>query len=405
MSTEPNRNAKIGAASASQSRLQLVILAASVVVLLVLLVATLVVRSWTNPPDANLSSNLPQVLDSKFEDPAFRNDSSSDEMLAAADRELEKLLARFPDSPQTWNAKANRDYMVSDTMSAKVAWGKAVELQPSEPAGLFGLAMLAFEESEFEKSIAICETLQRTSPGNPKVPLLLADALLGNNQPELAVLALEQHIQAEQTSVQALEMLGTACLATRDYEKAANCFRQALEYAPESKDAHYGLGQAYLRLREPEQAKIYMDRFQEIANQASVDSADTAQGFVDRAYAADVASRVFLDASFVYENNGDAAEAEAAALKSYALAADKRPILLRLKAFYLSQGRNWAAVEVVEQLSELEPAELEHWLSLGALYAELSQPELAINAYRKAIDVDPNDARSRRAETIIKRLQ
>ena len=69
------------------------------------------------------------------------------------------------------------------------------------------------------------------------------------------------------------------------------------------------------------------------------------------------------------------------------------------------RGAQAQAAEIGERIVELEPQRLDQWLNLGWLYAQLNEPDKAIAACRKAIDLSPEDPRCRQAYEIIQRFQ
>lgn len=359
-------------------------------------------KLWTapTPPVARTS-----ILARDIDEPEFASGASAEKLLALAEREVESLLVDFPNSAAALNVKANRNYLVSDTQAARQAWQAVLAIDPRNADALFGIAMLAFESGEYDEAAAISESLLRSSPGNPRVPLLLADAYLHAGKPQPAVFALEQHISTEATSVQALEMLGNAHLNAGNKEKAIACFERAIQNAPDSKDAYYGLGQAYARLGEREKAAEYMQQFENLARSTGQSHAADAQAFEDIDFAAHVAAQTYVDAALIYATAGKLEIAQEKLLRALKLQPDVVSWLEELQRVFQQTSKLWEAIDVGERLVHLQPERADHWLTLGGLYAEVDQPEPAVSAFRKAIELAPNDPRCLRAESIIRQLQ
>ena len=89
---------------------------------------------------------------------------------------------------------------------------------------MLGLAIIALEAGEYQRTTELCEQCMLTNPGNPRIPLLLAESYLQDGQANKSILVLSKHIASQPTSVQALEMLGTAYLNLRDYENPRTHF-------------------------------------------------------------------------------------------------------------------------------------------------------------------------------------
>ncbi|HBE66911.1 MAG TPA: hypothetical protein DDW52_02050 [Planctomycetaceae bacterium] len=382
----------------SSSRVQIAIIGA----LLLVAVGLLGVWLYLRPVDTNVDRI--SVLDAPIDGFDYQPDASAAELLKLADVTLDDLSSRFPDVPQTFNVIANRDFLVSDTGAAKSNWTKAVELEPSNTEALFGLANVAFEDTRYEDAIGICETIDRLAPNNPKVPLLLADALLHAGKADEAALVLEQHLATEQGSVQAIELLGNAHLQTKSYEKAAQCFQRAIDFAPKSKDAHYGLAQAFARLGDRDNAKRFMERFKNIAKEIGDEHAEEAKAFEDRNYAAHVAAQVYVDSANIFRAQGDIATACNYILRAHRLQPDVEPWLTELQRMFFSNGQLDEAADVGEHLVGLAPQDLERRLNLASLYADLGRADDAIENYEAAIELAPDDPRCQQAKQIINQL-
>ncbi len=344
------------------------------------------------------------LLDADYPEAKLYASASQEELIQLANAEVGSLLKRFPSTPAALNVQANRDFLLSDMVDAEKTWKAVLAIDPYNADALFGLANLAFQAGKYADAIALCEGLQRTNPGNPRVPLLLADAFLNSGKADLALLALEQHIMTEPTSVQALQMLGTAHLNCQNYSQAIEWFTAALKYAPDSKDAYYGLGQAYARLGDRAQAEQAMQRFSQLAEASGQSNALDAQAFEDREQAAHVAAQVYLDSALVYKSAGELLAAQDRILKALRLQPDVVAWLEELQRVLQLQGLRQPAIDVGQRLVLLLPQDAHHWLTLGGLYAELEQPEPAIEAFRKAIALAPEDPDCQAAKSIIEQL-
>lgn len=360
------------------------------------------VRTWNAE---SVFEDRVSILDEDFPEAEFYSSASQEELVDLADDEVKSLLERFPNSAAALNVQANRDFLLSNMVAAEESWKSALALEPRNPDALFGLANIAFQAGEYDEAIALCEGLLRTAPGNPRVPLLLADSFMNKGQAELAVLVLEQHILSEPTSVQAFEMLGSAQLSVGSYHKAIDCFTQALEFAPNSKDSYYGLGQAHAGLGDKAKSAEAMQQFAKLANSKSQSTTIEAQAFEDRDQAAHVAAQVYLDSALVYKTAGDLPASQSRILKALRLQPNVVAWLEELQRVLQLQGLRLQAADVGERLVSLLPKEVRHWLTLGSLYAELEQPEPAIAAFRKAIELEPDREECQAAKSIIQRLK
>ncbi|RMF39874.1 MAG: tetratricopeptide repeat protein [Planctomycetota bacterium] len=398
---KPAVDASVGLTE-QQVRARILLLGISVLLLVLLLGAWLVVRARL--PAASSADHTPFFSQPAVVSLRIPGDSAED-LLELARKTAESIVTQFPDSAAAYCVQANYHYMLSDTAEAEANWRRAAELDPTLDEGLYGVALVAFEDGRFDDAIELCLQLRTLSPGNPKVPLLLADAYLNNGQPEQAILVLQQHIAQERASVQALELLGRAHLNADEPEKAAAVFRKALEFAPQSKEILYGLGQAYGRMGQADKSREYMERFRTRSQQVAAENAAAAQEFEDRAHAAHIAAQVLFDTAMVYKAQGDLDAAIRHAVQAHFLEPHVDAWLLELQRLLQRQGRLLDAADVGREWVQRHPDDVDQWLVLGGLYAELDMADQAVEAFQKAIALAPEDPRCKRAKSVLRSLQ
>ena len=382
-------------------RTRFLFLAASALLIVCLTAAWLMVRSTiSNPVSQHVS-----VLDIEIEGREFSSDATADELLALADRQCKKILIAYPNLAAAYNVKANRNYLTGDLVLAKATWSRALELDPQSTDAMLGLAIVALEAGEYKRTMELCEQCMFTNPGNPRIPLLLAESYLQDGQADKSILVLSQHIASEPTSVQALELLGTAYLNMRDYESAIRQFKRVLAFSPNSKDSFYGLAQASSKLGRPEEAKNYMAKFSELAASTSSSNQKDAQTFKDRAFASHVAAQVYVDSAMIYRRFGDHKSEEECFLRAQKLQPNVVNWLEELQLCFYANRKLREAADVAERLVQIDATSVDYRLKLGQLYCDLEMADPAIEAFQKAVELAPNDDRCKRAEVVLRKLK
>jgi tetratricopeptide (TPR) repeat protein len=97
-------------------------------------------------------------------------------------------------------------------------------------------------------------------------------------------------------------------------------------------------------------------------------------------------------------SKGDYRSARQLLERAYALAPENGAIAINLGGAHLLLGKHQQAVPILEKAAELEPANPMVWINLAAAYLgflEISTSELqtkAIEAYQKALSLDPKAA-------------
>lgn len=373
----------------------------AVLIVLLLVLAGVVGYWWTLPETTSSAADRESVFEKTFTEVAFQDDSTSDQILEMARKELEQFREKWPNSPLPWNAQADFDFRTGDAEGAQAAWTKSLEFDRRNADAIFGLANLAFEAGRYDEAAALCESLGAEEGRNPRVPLLLADTYLNQNKPDLAALTLEQHIASERASVQALEMLGSAKMRLKKYDEAIEVLLAVLQFNPKSTKAHYELAQAYLRKSDREKANVHLDEFKRLEKEDSENTSLGAQRFVDREHAVSVSAQVLADMSVALRRLGDGEGGEDKMLRALKLQPDRLAWLQELQDLYQSQEKALETIDVLKRIAELEPEKVDHLLAIGGLYSQLEQAEPAVEYFRKAIALAPEDPRCLEAKKII----
>ena len=344
-------------------------------------------------------------LEAKIDEPAYRPDATADELLTLARRTADELAEAYPDDPGTWSVQARRHYLLSETQPASDLWRKSLALDSNFAEAFFGLGLVALDNDEHERAVERFEDVARLAPDDPRVPVLLAKSLMLAGRTDDAILIIEKHLSTQRTSAEAWEMAGKAHLQAQDFARAKAAFEVAVQAVPNMKEALYGLSRAHAGLGESEKAAQYAEKFRQLAETSHAENAQSAKLFEDRDFAAHVAAQAHADAARVYARQGNVQRSEDLLLRAVRLEPTSVEFLAQLQQSLQQRGAQAHAAEVGERIVSLAPEQIDHWLNLGWLYSHVNQPEKAIAACRKAIELNPHDPRCRQAYEIIQRFQ
>ncbi|GIX00273.1 MAG: hypothetical protein KatS3mg111_3605 [Pirellulaceae bacterium] len=381
---------------------QSAVLVASVLSLVAVLCIWLVLRLTM------LQNSRHSPLPSYFDSPSVVSwkvpYQSPDDLLSLTEQKVDEVVREFPNSAAAFSARGKYHYLISKKNAAKADWQRAIELDASWEDGILGLAELAFEEGRYEEAIDLCLQLRTRSQDDPRVPLLLADAYLSNGQAQEAMLTLQQHITKETTSLQALELLGQAHAALGQLEEAQAVYEKALQFAPDNKEILYGLGQVYGRLGDREKSRQYMDQFRQRAVSKAAENVSKAKGFTDIEHAKHIAAQTFFDCALVYKMHGNWPNAEKLVAQSLLLVPDVAVRLYELQRILHQTGKIAEAIDIGQRIVSLDPEDVNQWLVLGGLYAEIEMAEESLQAFRRAVALAPDDPRCKRARAILRSI-
>ncbi|MEO6981709.1 MAG: tetratricopeptide repeat protein [Edaphobacter sp.] len=148
---------------------------------------------------------------------------------------------------------------------------------------------------------------------------------------------------------------------------------------PDDVDAHTLLGKVYLRslgdMKSPQSGQMLQLAIAEYEKLAQLKPDD-------------VETRLLLGQ--LYGINHDSAKAEAQFKAAQKIDGDSEEVALNLARLYSEQGETQRSVEVLNGIP-VDDRSSRIELALGASYDQLKQPKDAIAAYRRALDIDPDN--------------
>ena len=148
---------------------------------------------------------------------------------------------------------------------------------------------------------------------------------------------------------------------------------------PEDVEAHTLLGKVYLRslgdMQSPQSGQMLQLAIAEYEKLAQLTPDD-------------VETRLLLGQ--LYGINHDSAKAEAQFKAAQKIDGDSEEVALNLARLYSEQGETQRSVEVLNGIP-VDDRSSRIELALGASYDQLKQPKDAIAAYRRALDIDPDN--------------
>jgi tetratricopeptide (TPR) repeat protein len=217
--------------------------------------------------------------------------------------------------------------------------------------------------------------------GNGDWPYYRGAALMANGKAAEAAPLFEAASRAKSGYLPAVLRAGEAYLAVGNEERAAACFRKALELAPTDPSAHFGLGRSTKNPAEYEKA---LERFP--AYGAAIFAlAQHLQrtGEAERA-------RALME---VYPRHKTTAPPLSDPLMDRVLELNAGPTALIQKAqAAAAQGQMKMAIELHEKALSYDPKMAQAHINLISLHARNGSREKAAEAYRAAVALNPKSA-------------
>jgi tetratricopeptide (TPR) repeat protein len=169
----------------------------------------------------------------------------------------------------------------------------------------------------------------------------------------------------------------------RDYPKAEEWFRKAIEENPDNWEGYYWLGWALAEQEKYAEANTVFTKARELAPEGrkQIVHENHRSFFVDH-YKRGVTA-------LETRNLEGAVEQFTMAVTLYS---EDSNAYNNLGVAYSRLGDNENALEAFKRASEVDPSSISAWKNLGGSYMAANQPDLAKEAFEKIIEIDPGDA-------------
>jgi tetratricopeptide (TPR) repeat protein len=245
-------------------------------------------------------------------------------------------------------------YRLGRLLQARGKYGEALaELQQTTRAlPLVGqdplyemVALLYANQADFTHAIAALRKQVAINPANADAHRRLGDSYVRQGQAMEALAEFTAALLVDPANVQAFVGLAQLHSGSGNYTQAARAARSAVALDGSLAQAHYLLGTALMRLRQADEAQREIAEYQRL-----------------QAAAAEASRRKF-------ERDG----------------------LARQISVATAAGDHRAAVPLLHQLIALEPDAPAHQIALGRSLAASGQTADAIQAYRRALELDSSD--------------
>ena len=258
--------------------------------------------------------------------------------LGRAESELNTLQAVFPKAPGVNAAKGTLELLKGDRGAAKLAFQRALDAEPTSIAALSGLTIIDVQQ-------------QRVADARTRI---------------------EKQLAVQPKRVELLLLAGRVYIAEKNFHRAEQVLRQAVELAPLLPDPYLLLGDVYRATQRLDAARAEFDA--QVARNG-----------------ADVGARTM--AALLVHAKGDLPAAKRRYTELLNLQPRAAVASNNLAWIYADEKQNLdAALDLAERTTERLPEYAEGWDTLGWVYSQKQLPLLAIAPFEKAVAKDPTNA-------------
>ena len=313
-----------------------------------------------------------------------------------AEAEAKAILKRNPDDVATHKLlghiylRALGNQVVGAGQSAQAdraieQFREVVRLDPTDSESALWLEKLYRVENKHDEAEAVLRGILKSEPDNESAVEQLTQLLLDEGKSAEAVTLL-QGILAKSPSATLLDLLGDAYTQTKDFAKAEDAYRKAVDMDPSEVTHYRGLGQTLMSEEKyPEALEIYKKLIDLMP-----DDADN-----------------YLRAAQIYREMREMDKAEESLIKARQYAPGSLEVLYNQALLYEAEGRFEDAIKVlsdaatnVRDQSGTLPSRRRTlaviYQQLGQLYRENQNYSAAVNTYQELGKLgDEEDRRSR----------
>ena len=302
-----------------------------------------------------------------------------------AERLVELLVQRYPQSPDALECKARLHLMIGQNAVAQATWEQALKIAPDYAYAQHGLGKIALRRNELEEAVEYLEPAAKSIPNLAEVQHDLSDAYLRLGDVQRAISVLRDFVNRQPDSAETWLLLGQVYLADRDFEAARRAYEKTLELSPASARAQEGLGRALLRLGEREQAQQLLQAQRENRQ----DAADILRG--ENALRAELASYAdrYVDAAKIFRAAGANAEAQKVLEKAILLNSANTDAWSALLGLYQQQGNLDQAVAMAIRMCESNPANASAYYTCGRIQATAGKFPQAESSFEEVVRLAP----------------
>jgi tetratricopeptide (TPR) repeat protein len=284
---------------------------------------------------------------------------------------LEAYVRLQPQDPRGWSLLGRTRFSLRDRDQALEAMLKAESLGDRSKEMYTQLGRIYAERKEWNKAL---DAFARGEPG-PKEQLIMAQMYAFTSQPARAESIYLAVVGADSTTSDArfaLNELGKLRFGQKDWPGSMALFQRRIALDPNNADAYYYLGLSHKQLKQPEEAAAALERT------VAIDSTKAERWF-------------WL--GVVYDELKRTPEARVAFQRSVELDSTFK---LRAKAysqlgFYRLLEKDWGgSIQWLDRAVEADPADVQSWVWLGQAYQNSGNRAKAMEAYRRALQINPN---------------
>lgn len=309
-------------------------------------------------------------------------------MREEAEQVTKRLEKQLPDKPESLHVAALFYAQTRQTAEAEKRWKRCIELVPKVEMYYINLAALLMERGENEEAVQTLK--QALDAGFTSLPLMhhWGLALSNAGRFEEAIPVIEKSLKEDPVNGSEWLLLGKAQLETGAVQDAEKSLHKAIDLGSNSPGAYFALGSACARLGKREEAKEYLQKYQETRPDKSHSTQERLQG-LNVNEMRQTALLVFSEAASVYLRGEQTLDAERLLLRALAYDPKMLGAAQTLARLYFDKKMLPEERTVRERILEIDPYNFGNYVDCAKVYAQLEDMAAAEAVLKQAMTQRP----------------
>ncbi len=318
---------------------------------------------------------------------------------------VEQLSRDFPDSVGVLHVQGRLLERWGNRADAIRCWERCIALDPGFGPPYESRGLDAAQRGDFALAEPMLRKAMELNPELVRAGLRLAELLESQGRTDESIAVLEQYLVNHPDSADAHVRLGRAQFSREAYDRAAECYQNAIRLDPVHVEAHQALATLYRRLGDREKArqsseklKGLRDAIQDAKKRAILDARTETGRYSDEPAMRRSLADDYVQIGQVYRADGKHRQAESCWRKAAAIDPDCAEARAALAQAFVQTGRNVSeAPDLAREAVRLAPT-AENYFVLGMACAGNGDRAGAVRAIAHAAQLDPDNPRYRDAQ-------
>jgi tetratricopeptide (TPR) repeat protein len=301
----------------------------------------------------------------------LRLDSGQADLIRAAAEDYKSLLQKHNTDPKLHYTLGQARQRLSEFAMAKAEYREAIRLQTTYLAPHIGMIEIAFAERKLEEAVRLADELISVQPQNTQARLLKAVALRELRRYADARAELQHVLQTAPKDGTTYLQLGLIEIEQKNYAKAEAAFKKLQDLGGDA-GATYGLAVMY-------SVRGQLDKANELLKREL-------ERFPKNQMLHELVAAIAIQA-----HDYDRAAGEYRVL--IAMTPSNKTFYFQLAEALRVKGETNGYISTLEQAQKLFPRDLSPTLVLASALDGLGRRDAAIQQYRRAMELQPDDPR------------